>query len=162
YSFDIEDNNSSNNSPQIPAIFIELNKNSDTNYLIQAFGTTLNLPILQENSYSSGFFNIIPDESGVIRSVPLLISYNDTLYPSLALEIIRALNDIQKVFVNYDENGVSNIQLGDFYIPTDKFGRIFINYRGPSKSFKYISAKDIYNNNFKAEDIDGKIALLGT
>ncbi|MCT7518369.1 CHASE2 domain-containing protein [Aliarcobacter cryaerophilus] len=162
YSFDIEDNNSSKNSPQIPAIFIEKNKNSDTNYLIQAFGTTLNLPILQENSYSSGFFNIIPDESGVIRSVPLLISYNDTLYPSLALEIIRALNDTQKVFVNYDENGISNIQLGDFYIPTDKFGRIFINYRGASKSFKYISAKDIYNNNFKAEDIEGKIALLGT
>ena len=162
YSFEIEDNNSSKNSPQIPAIFIEKNKNSDTNYLIQAFGTTLNLPILQENSYSSGFFNIIPDESGVIRSVPLLISYNDTLYPSLALEIIRALNDTQKVFVNYDENGVSNIQLGDFYIPTDKFGRIFINYRGASKSFKYISAKDIYNNNFKAEDIEGKIALLGT
>ncbi|MCT7472020.1 adenylate/guanylate cyclase domain-containing protein [Aliarcobacter cryaerophilus] len=117
---------------------------------------------MQENSYSSGFFNIIPDESGVIRSVPLLISYNDTLYPSLALEIIRALNDIQKVFVNYDENGISNIQLGDFYIPTDKFGRIFINYRGPFKSFKYISAKDIYNNNFKLEDIEGKIALLGT
>ncbi|WP_390881048.1 CHASE2 domain-containing protein [Aliarcobacter cryaerophilus] len=146
----------------MPAIFIEKDKNSDTNYLIQAFGTTLNLPILQENSYSSGFFNIIPDESGVIRSVPLLISYNDTLYPSLALEIIRALNDIQKVFVNYDENGISNIQLGDFYIPTDKFGRIFINYRGPFKSFKYISAKDIYNNNFKLEDIEGKIALLGT
>ncbi|MCT7521433.1 adenylate/guanylate cyclase domain-containing protein [Aliarcobacter cryaerophilus] len=162
YSFNIEDNNSSKNSPQIPAIFIEKNKNSDANYLIQAFGTTLNLPILQENSYSSGFFNIIPDESGVIRSVPLLISYNDTLYPSLALEIIRALNDTQKVFVNYDENGVSNIQLGDFYIPTDKFGRIFINYRGASKSFKYISAKDIYNNNFKVEDIEGKIALLGT
>ncbi|MGJ0313242.1 CHASE2 domain-containing protein [Aliarcobacter cryaerophilus] len=162
YSFNIEDNNSSKNSPQIPAIFIEKNKNSDENYLIQAFGTTLNLPILQENSYSSGFFNIIPDESGVIRSVPLLISYNDTLYPSLALEIIRALNDIQKVFVNYDENGVSNIQLGDFYIPTDKYGRIFINYRGASKSFKYISAKDIYNNNFKVEDIEGKIALLGT
>ena len=101
YSFNIEDNNSSKNSPQIPAIFIEKNKNSDTNYLIQAFGTTLNLPILQENSYSSGFFNIVPDESGVIRSVPLLISYNDTLYPSLALEIIRALNDTQKVFVNY-------------------------------------------------------------
>lgn len=162
YSFNIEDNNSSKNSPQIPAIFIEKNKNSDTNYLIEAFGTTLNLPILQENSYSSGFFNIIPDESGVIRSVPLLISYNDTLYPSLALEMIRALNDTQKVFVNYDENGVSNIQLGDFYIPTDKFGRIFINYRGASKSFQYISAKDIYNNNFKVEDIEGKIALLGT
>ena len=162
YSFNIEDNNSSKNSPQIPAIFIEKNKNSDANYLIEAFGTTLNLPILQENSYSSGFFNIIPDESGVIRSVPLLISYNDTLYPSLALEIVRALNDTQKVFVNYDENGVSNIQLGDFYIPTDKFGRIFINYRGASKSFQYISAKDIYNNNFKAEEIEGKIALLGT
>ncbi|MGJ0298214.1 adenylate/guanylate cyclase domain-containing protein [Aliarcobacter cryaerophilus] len=161
YSFDLEDSNQNKVAPQIPAIFIEKNK-IDKSYIIEAYGTTLNLPILQENSYSSGFFNIIPDESGVIRNVPLLISYDNSLYPSLALEIIRALNDIQKVFVNYDENGVSNIQLGDFYIPTDKFGRIFINYRGPSKSFKYISAKDIYNNNFKVEDIEGKIALLGT
>ncbi|MBL3520920.1 adenylate/guanylate cyclase domain-containing protein [Arcobacter lanthieri] len=162
YSFDLSNNNSSKQEPSIPAIFVEKNRQSNTTYIIEAKGTVLNLPLLQNSAYSSGFFNIIPDESGVIRSVPLFISFDDILYPSLALEMIRVLNDTQRVFVNYDENGVSNIVLDDIVIPTDRFGRMFINYRGAEKSFKYFSAKDIYENNFNIEDIDGKIALFGT
>ncbi|WP_418179063.1 CHASE2 domain-containing protein [Aliarcobacter lanthieri] len=161
YSFDLL-NNSSKQEPSIPAVFVEKNRQNDENFIIEAKGTVLNLPILQNSAYSSGFFNIIPDESGVIRSVPLFISFDDILYPSLALEMIRVLNDTQRVFINYDENGVSNIVLDDIVIPTDRFGRMFINYRGAEKSFKYFSAKDIYENNFNIEDIENKIALFGT
>lgn len=162
YSFDLEKESINQTAPKIPVIFIEKNKSNNYDYIIKAYGTTLNLPVIQNAAYTSGFFNIIPDESGVIRSVPLLISYNDTLYPSLSLETIRVLNGIKKVIVNYDENGVSNIQLGDYIIPTDRYGRLYINYRGAAKTFKYLSAKDIYYNNFKKEDVEEKIILLGT
>ncbi|MDX4026476.1 adenylate/guanylate cyclase domain-containing protein [Aliarcobacter skirrowii] len=162
YSFDLLNQNLSLNAPSIPAIFIERNKKDYRDFIIKAYGTTLNFPVIQNSGYSSGFFNIIPDESGVIRSVPLLISFDDILYPSLALEIVRVLNDTNRVFVNYDENGVSNIVLDDIVIPTDRFGRLLINYRGYEKSFKYISAKDIYNNSFNISDIEGKIVLFGT
>ncbi|MCT7447283.1 CHASE2 domain-containing protein [Aliarcobacter skirrowii] len=162
YGFDLLNQNLSLNAPSIPAIFIERNKKDYRNFIIKAYGTTLNFPVIQNSGYSSGFFNIIPDESGVIRSVPLLISFDDILYPSLALEIIRVLNDTNRVFVNYDENGVSNIVLDDIVIPTDRFGRLLINYRGYEKSFKYISVKDIYNNSFNISDIEGKIVLFGT
>ncbi|WP_034255370.1 CHASE2 domain-containing protein [Aliarcobacter lanthieri] len=161
YSFDLL-NNSSKQEPSIPAVFVEKNRQNDESFIIEAKGTVLNLPILQNSAYSSGFFNIIPDESGVIRSVPLFISFDNILYPSLALEMIRVLNDTQRVFINYDENGVSNIVLDDIVIPTDRFGRMFINYRGAEKRFKYFSAKDIYENNFNIEDIENKIALFGT
>ncbi|MFY9093864.1 adenylate/guanylate cyclase domain-containing protein, partial [Aliarcobacter butzleri] len=93
---------------------------------------------------------------------PLIISYDDTIYPSLALEVIRVINDTQKVVVQYDENGISNIVLGDISIPTDRYGRMLINFRGPERSFKYISAIDIYNNSFDKREIDGKIVLIGT
>lgn len=164
YQFQLsKDDYAEQRSPDIPAIFIEKNltdHNKDS--VINAFGTILNLPIIQQNSYSSGFFNNVPDESGVIRSVPLIIKYDDQIYPSLALEIIRVISDVKKVFVNYDENGVSNIQLGDFLIPTDRHGRSVVNFRGGTKTFQYISAVDILNNKFDPKDIEGKIAIIGT
>ncbi|WP_419770237.1 MAG: CHASE2 domain-containing protein [Candidatus Marinarcus sp.] len=149
-------------APQIPAVFIEKNRNIKDEFVLNAQGTILNIPLVQDNSYSSGFFNNVPDPSGIIRSVPLIIRYDDQLYPSLAFELIRAALGVNRVFVNYGEMGVQSITLGDIEIPTDMFGRVIVNYRGPEKTFKYIPAVDIYNNNFDKSDIEGKVVLIGT
>lgn len=146
----------------IPALIIERNKSSQDDMIINAKGTILNHIKLQESAYTSGFFNNIPDDSGIVRSVPMVIRYDDQIYPSLALEIIRVSSGINKVFINYSELGVENIQIGDFKIPTDRHGRLIVNYRGPTKTFQYISALDIYNNTFKKEEVAGKIAIVGT
>ena len=163
YQFELADKDFINKeAPSIQTIIIEKNKKLGNEYLLKAKGTILNIPIIQDNSYSSGFFNNIPDESGIIRSVPLIISYNDVIYPSLALETLRIALNTNKIYINYDDNGVENLQLDDYFIPTDRHGRILVNFRGKEKTFKYISALDIYNNNFKKEDIQNKIALVGT
>ncbi len=163
YQFELEKTEHVNKkAPQIPAVFVEKNKTEDNNYLIEAKGTILNIPLLQDNSYSSGFFNNIPDESGVIRSVPLVISYDDGMYPSLALEMVRIMTNTKKITIEYKENGVSEIILNDLKIPTDRYGRILVNFRGKEKNFKYYSALDIYNNTFNKQELEGKIALVGT
>lgn len=150
-------------SPNIPAMFIEKNRNEyNKNMVIEAYGTILNIPLVQDNAYSSGFFNNVPDESGVVRSVPLIIRYDDQIYSSLALEVIRTISNKKKVYINYDANGVSNIQVGDYLIPTDRYGRDIVNFRGSAKTFKYISASDIIDNSFNPKDIEGKIVLIGT
>jgi len=164
YQFQLDkDDHIQTRSPEVPAIFIEKDKLSQhEDMVINAYGTILNTPLIQQSGYSSGFFNNVPDESGVVRSVPLLIRYDNQLYPSLALEIIRVSSDINKVYVNYDENGVTDISIGDLVIPTDRYGRLIINFKGSSKTFQYISAVDILNKNFNPKDIEGKIALIGT
>jgi adenylate cyclase len=163
YQFELTDKKYINkNIPSIQTIFIEKNKRMGENYLITAQGTILNIPILQDNSYSSGFFNNIPDDTGIIRSLPLIISYENEIYPSLSLETLRIGLGVNKIYINYDENGIVNLQLGDFIIPTDRHGRLLINFRGKEKTFKYISAADIYKNNFDKEDIKNKIILIGT
>jgi len=149
--------------PEIPAIFIEKNKNTmENDRVINAYGSILNIPIIQDNAYSSGFFNNVPDESGIVRSVPLIIRFDQQIYPSLALEVIRTISDKKKVFINYDSNGVTNINVGDYVIPTDRYGRAIVNFRGGSKTFQYISALDILNNNYDPKDIANKIAIIGT
>ena len=164
YQFQLsKDNFIEKKAPDIPAIFIEKNRTQEnSDMVINAYGTILNIPLVQDNAYSSGFFNNVPDESGVVRSVPLIIRYDGQLYPSLALEVIRTISDAGKVYVNYDANGVSDIQVGDFNIPTDRYGRNIVNFRGGEKSFLYISASDIIKGDFDKKELEGKIAIIGT
>ncbi|WP_417324340.1 CHASE2 domain-containing protein [Halarcobacter sp.] len=163
YIFELEEKEHlAQRSPEIPAIIVERNKQLGVESLIKAHGTILNIPILQNNSYSSGFFNNIPDNSGIVRSVPLVISYDDVIYPSLSLEILRVITQTNKVVVNYDEQGIENISLGDLQIPTDRHGRILVNFRGKEGNFKYYSAIDIYENKIDKKELEGKIALIGT
>ncbi len=163
YQFELEKNKYVNKeAPSIPAIFIEKNKSTNMDYLIKAKGTILNTPTLQQSAYSSGFFNNIPDDSGIIRNVPLVISYNDTIYPSLALETIRIITQSKKVTLEYNNQGVQTVNLKNITIPTDRHGRLMVNFRGKEKSFPYYSAVDILNNNFDKKEIQDKIVLIGT
>jgi len=150
-------------SPDLEAMFIERGRTEiNKDAIPKAFGTILNIPIVQDNSYSSGFFNNLADDSGIIRSVPLLIRYDDQLYSSLALETIRAISGSKKVTVQYNNEGVETISVGDFVIPTNRSGKLIVNFKGEGKTFDYISASDIIENKFNPEDIAGKIALIGT
>ena len=158
----------SNMTPNsIGRVYIKNPNNYDENHIIEASGFTLNIPIIQNNANASGFFNNTPDKSGIIRNVPLIVKYNTPnfgteYFPSLALQSIMAVYNSNNVSINLYERGIESIQVGDLLIPTDNHGRLFVNYRGPAKTFKYISAVDIYNNNLKNEDLKGKIGLLGT
>ena len=158
FNFDL---NNSNEAPDIPAIFIQKHIVSQE-FLPQAKGVLSNLDILQKATYSSGYINNIPDESGMIRSIPLLIKYDMEIYPSLAFEMYRIAKNVNKVIVKYSEIGIDNIMLGKENINCDRFGRLYLNFRGESKSYKYISAVDIYNNNINRSHLEGKFVLIGT
>ena len=102
YQFELEDKKYIKKEDlNIPALIIEKNKGQGQDMLINAKGTILNHLSLQESAYTSGFFNNIPDDSGIVRSVPMVIRYDGQIFPSLALEIIRVSSGINKVFINY-------------------------------------------------------------
>ena len=164
YVFVLEDDGiASEGAPNIPAIFIERNK-PDKDFIFEAKRAILNVPLSQKNAYSSGFFNTFPDDdSGIIRSVPLVMKYDGVVYPSLSMEMIRIMSESNKVYINYEEEiGVQSIESGPFSIPTDSFGRLLVNYRGPSFTYPYISAADIFNGSFNHKDVEGKFVLIGT
>ncbi|MDF1874874.1 adenylate/guanylate cyclase domain-containing protein [Sulfurimonas sp. SAG-AH-194-I05] len=162
YVFDFDTNdNDHNDAPQIPAIFIEKNK-AKAEFLPLANGVLPNLEVIQDAAYSSGYMNNIPDETGVIRSVPLLIKFDEVLYPSLAFEMYRIANNVNKVIAYYSDAGIENVTLAKQPIRTDRFGRMHLNFRGPFKSYKYISAVDVYNNDIDPKDLEGKFVLIGT
>lgn len=129
--------------------------------VFEASGIVANIPTLQQSAFSSGFFNTFPDDDGVVRYVPLIVEYDETLYPSLALEMIRLITQNSRITIHYDALGIHSIALGDLQIPTDRMGRITINYRA-RKAYTYISAADIYHGRIDPKVLEGRIALLGT
>ncbi len=148
-------------SPRTNAIIIEKNR-PKVSPIIKAYRAILNIPIIQNSAYSSGYFNTIPDDDGVIRSIPMLISYDGNLYPSLSLEMIRNALHKKIIRVNYENGIVKTISIGKLKIPTDMYGRMIINYMGAKKSYRYISAIDIYNNSINKSLVQNKFALIGT
>ena len=159
YTFTFEKTDEEN-FPMIPAVIVERGQKTST--ILEAKGVILNIELLQDAMYSSGFFNNIQDEGGMIRSVPLLMRYDNALYTSLPLEMLRVYSGATKVEVFNDDGGVRSVEFGEFKIPTDKVGRLSINFRGGGRHFPYISVKDILNGNFQQEDIANKFVLVGT
>ena len=160
YVFDFDKKNNKD-APQIPAIFIQKHK-GEKEFLPIAKGVLTNINIIQDVAYSSGYINNIPDETGIIRSVPLMIKYHDIIYPSLAFEMFRIASNASKVTFNYSEAGIENVILSGQKIHTDRFAKLYLNFRGPFKSYKYISAVDVYNDKIKEKDIANKFILIGT
>lgn len=69
---------------------------------------------------------------------------------------------IKSIVLKMSTAGVESIRLGKTVIPTDKRGRMLINYRGKMKTFQYISASDVLNKKLPAGALRGKIAFIGT
>ena len=123
----------------------------------------LNLPCLNDAALSEGFFNNLPDVDGVTRRGSLLVRYGDMLYPSLALEMVReGLGTEPRLVSNTPGVGVTGLVLGDRTVPITLRGQVCINFRGPPKTFRYVSAVDVLRGRAPAGALAGRQVLVGT
>lgn len=149
-----------NKTPNVPTTFKTTNKNTDT--FIRASGIITNIPEIQNRAYSSGFSNSYNSKHNRITKMPLVLSYNDRLYPSLALEMIRVSSQTKEIKIIEDTSGIKGLQLKEFFIPTDINGFLTLNNIKAKNSFKYLSFIDVLNGNFNSSDINNKFVLIGT
>jgi adenylate cyclase len=129
--------------------------------LITARGVEINLPKLTEAAADTGYFNAIPDPDGAIRTVPLVVSYQQDLYAPLSLSILQQYLDNPPLQITLSDNGVLGIRLGKEDIPVDDHGRLRINFRGPAKTFPYYSFVDVVSGKVPLETFRHKIVLVG-
>ena len=128
--------------------------------MTEAVSPQSNIPIITESTPLSGFFNKLTDPDGVVRKIPLVIRFNDTLYAPLSLKAISAFLEAP-LTIKVDDMGVSSIMVGNTPIPVDDRGELFINYRGPEHTFPHISATDILHDRVPEEMLRNKIVLIG-
>jgi len=148
--------------PAKVAILTEPGAPSPHDVMFKAEEAICPIPVLAMAAPRTGFITIAPDDDSVYRSVPLLFSWNNKFYPSLAMATLMQATGIKSIIVKMSSLGVESVRFGKTVIPTDKKGRMLINYRGKSKTFEYISAADVLNKKLPAGALRGKIAFIGT
>lgn len=130
-------------------------------------GYSGNINILQKNAASGGHFNPDNDIDGVLRKVPMVINYDGKYYESLSLAMVRSLlgmPPIELIFADYagGDAELEELKIAGLKIPVDNKARALIPYRGPGRSFKYISISDVMNDRVDVAELRGKLALVGT
>ncbi len=138
----------------------------------KAIGYGANLAQLQKAAPSGGYFdNPFVDSDGVFRRVPLIQNYKGYLYSSLALATTRAATGNPGLELLVESDGTQSAQdyyalesmkLGNYTIPVDHNGAVYVPYRGKLGSFPYVSAYKILDKSADLSILKNKIVLLGT
>ena len=64
------------------------------------------IPILEKNSKGLGSINYITQSDAVVRSLPLIMVFNNKLFPTFGLEMIRVGEKKKTIIANLNENGI--------------------------------------------------------
>lgn len=145
-----------------------------TEVLAPFTGAVANLPVLEEAAAGIGGINISSrDRSGVVRRIPMLFSDGERVYPSLAMEALRAAQGQKGIVVrgtgasgeaDSGRAALLDMRVGDFKVPLTDDGEAWL-YFDRERPERYISVKDLLDPAKEAEirpRIEGSIILVGT
>ena len=143
----------------IPSAYMAM-KNTDAPF--GAPKAKMALPtLLRFSAYAKALahINMNPDIDGTLRWEMLAVEYQDDYYAPIGLQAARLYRDVPLEKMALDFAG--SVQLGETTIPTDEFGRMLINYRGPNRTFPMYSISDLLDRNLPAGTFKDKIVLIG-
>ncbi len=138
-------------------------------------GAQANIPVLSDalrgDYAATGFFNVEPDPDGVVRHALTVLPYGRSgnledwdFYASLDVQVVRLFLHVPpgQVVLAYGPTGVAGIEFGpSLRAAVDPIGRATINYRGPVRTYPYVSLADVVARRFPPGTFRGKIALVG-
>jgi adenylate cyclase len=121
--------------------------------IVQYPGLIANVPSLENSAAGIGIVSTLPEIDGVNRRIPLVISVNDDLYPSLSLETLRVAAGDSTFQIKLNEYGVEKMRIPKFGpVSTDPLGRIWIDWSQQNKSVSLTNLP---------KDFGGAIVILG-
>jgi adenylate cyclase len=117
---------------------------------------------LKERALIMGHALMLPDEDGIVRTVPLYLGGAENLQPSLALASVAAFLRRPQVSDGPVTDGA--LPLAGREIPVDGYGNMLINYTEAGSGdmpFTEVSYSDVLAGTVPADLLRGKIALIG-
>ena len=99
-----------------------------------------------------GMMNTTPEADGVVRRLPLVVRIDDKMYPSLAIETLRAAIGVPSYDIKTGDAGVEKIRVKGFkIITTDANASIWLDFKYKTKT---------YSLSEQLPDLRGKIVIL--
>ncbi len=133
-------------------------------YMISAGHVIPPLPDFLKQCPYAGFMNTLTDSDGVLRRVPLLISWQGKIYPhlSLATLLVALKGRIPDPMVKVSRGGIESLKIGNTIVPLEAGGSVLVNYKGPSHTFPYLSAGHVLEDKIPPGFLENKIVFLGS
>lgn len=129
-------------------------------------GYSASLQLFMESAHHGGFVTNLPDPDGVVRQGLVLASYDNKIYPSLALRtVMRYLLADHVDLKKRDGIGGSTlygIDIAGTFIPTNAHGQILIPYWGLPFTLPFYSATDVLQDKIKADEFQDTVAIVGS
>lgn len=154
-------NDNTSSQPALKAGYVEKGEGNTHDYVTRYQGALVNLPSLTDAASANGAFTAVVDNDGIIRKIPLVFEVGGTLFPSLSMETLRLGLGASTYVINTEAGGIVEIVIGDYIIPTDRHGNLWLYYTQPEPT-RYISAKDVMQLNESEDALSGHLTLLGT
>lgn len=122
-------------------------------YIYNYPGIAANIEKYETQATGIGIANTLPEIDGVVRRLPMIAGVQDSLYPSIILEIFKAYTGSNTFQVKSNDFGVQAVRVKGFpTINTDSSSRIWIN---PNYDFARYDLTDEFN------DLNGATVFIG-
>jgi adenylate cyclase len=146
----------------LPVVWVHRPVGSDATPLFRASPGVCSLPGLARAAPASGFINAAPDRDGIMRRIPLLMTYEGAVYPSLGLAtLVMALRPKQTV-LRTTGTDVEALVVENVSVPLDSRGALLLNFGGGKGAFPHVSAADILERRVSNAALRDRIVFLGS
>jgi adenylate cyclase len=122
-------------------------------------GVEANLPLFARAAVDQGFFSH-ERESGVLRHYALAIRYGEDYYPPLALRATEVFLGGGGLALS-SRSGVVEVKLAGRAVSADERGGLWVNYRGPAKTFTTVPAGDVLAGRTPAGTFRDRLVFVG-
>ena len=103
--------------------------------IVQYPGLIANVPVLENNAAGVGIVSTLPEVDGVNRRLPLIVTVDGKLYPSIAMETLRVAAGDSTFQVKLFEGGVEKMRVPAFGpVSTDALGRVWVDWSQKNKA----------------------------
>jgi len=141
-------------------------------FLHDYVGAVVGLPGIDAAGAGTAGIGMKPEHDGILRRLPLLISYGGTLYPTLPAESLRVAQGAANYLVKSSgasgaktygdtRTGIIALRIGRFTVPTDNEGRLWL-YDTGAVPERTVAAWRIMEGKFEPGLIAGNIVVVGT
>ena len=122
-------------------------------------GVEANLPLFARAAAAQGFFSH-EREGGVLRHYSLAIRHGDDAYPPLALRAAGLFLGRSELALA-SQSGVAVIEIAGRAVHANERGELWVNYRGPRKTYPTVSAAQVLNGTFQPGTFRDRLVLVG-
>lgn len=110
----------------------------------------------------SGFLNAIPDGDGILRRMPMLIRFENDLYPSLALAMLLQHGKHNQIEILRKKNGRMELFVDGRAIAVDSQGSMIVPFLRRTGATPRISAEELLAGKSPASGIRNRMVLVGS